>query len=290
MQLPIHIARKIQQLLTPGERLPGSSMQHAVVNKLLEDGILQKQQTSKTKAVIFISQPTNVAAYLHNNFGISNLEEYIRSFDGETQSRSENVLVSGNSKLQQVRTFKGFLLNCYNAVPGSMDGNPVTLQPLPGSYIYLHNYEHFVPDPSITIVGMENPENFRLIEQQRYLFEGIQPLFVSRYPQSNDLVKWLASIPNPYLHFGDLDFAGIRIYISEFKKHLGDKARFFVPPNTEALLQQYGNRHLFNKQYGPFDEFIDDNDEPGIQALLQLLLRYKKVLEQELLIASVAGK
>ena len=46
-------------------------------------------------------------------------------------------------------------------------------------------------------------------------------LFVCRYPQSNDLIKWLQSIPNRYLHFGDLDFAGINIYLNEFKKYLG---------------------------------------------------------------------
>jgi len=37
-------------------------------------------------------------------------------------------------------------------------------------------------------------------------------LFVSRYPQtqSKDLLNWLQSIPNPYLHFGDFDLTGNR--------------------------------------------------------------------------------
>lgn len=290
MQLPLSIAKKIQQLLRTGERLASSSMQHAIVNKMLEDGLLQKQITGKTKGLIFIDQPTNVAAYLHNHFGISNLEEYIASFDALEQTRANNVLVSGNSKLQLVRTFKGFLVNSYQPVAATLAGEVITIAPLPGTYTFIHDYEHFVPDPTITIIGIENPENFRRIHEQRYLFAHLQPLFVSRYPQSNDLVKWLASIPNAYLHFGDLDFAGIRIYQSEFKKHLGDKARFFLPPNTEALLQQYGNRDLFNKQYALFDEVMFEHGEPGIQALIQLLLKYKKVLEQELLITSVAGK
>jgi len=283
MKLPRHIAKKLQQLLLPGETIASSNMQHPVVTKLLEDSILQKQQTGKTKALFFISNPDAVAAYLHNHFGISNLAEYIASVEAAEQSRAGNVLASGDSKLQTIRTFKGFLVNSYQPVAAMLGGNPVMIHPAPGTYTYIHEYENFVPDQAVSIVGIENPENFRLIHQQQYLFADIQPLFVSRYPQSNDLVKWLAAIPNPYLHFGDLDFAGINIYQHEFKKQLGSKASFFVPPHTEALLQKFGNKELFNRQYNPLINY-QENTEASIQQLLQLILQYKKVLEQEVFI------
>lgn len=79
---------------------------------------------------------------------------------------------------------------------------------------------------------IEDPSNFRHLQKQRKLFGDIHPLFVSRCPQSKDLIKWLQTIPNRYLHFGDFDFAGLNIYINEFKKHLHDIASFYLPRQT----------------------------------------------------------
>ncbi|MBC7534251.1 MAG: metallophosphoesterase [Ferruginibacter sp.] len=273
----------MRQLLLPGEKIPISAMRHPVVHKMLEDAVLQKQQISKAKALLFIPGKESMSDYLHNHFGISDLEEYINTLESEEQSRAGNVAISGNSKLQAVRTFKGFLINTYDAVPAVQNKKPIVIQPITGSYTYIYDYENFIPDAAVTIVGIENPENFRQIEKQRYLFANIQPLFVSRYPQSNDLVKWLSAIPNNYLHFGDLDFAGINIYQNEFKKHLCNKASFFIPGNVEALLMQYGNRELFNRQYNPALDY-SQNVSPAVGTLVQLFLQHKKVLEQEVFI------
>ena len=261
-------------------------MHHTVVTKMLDDGLLQKQQIGKTKALLFIYNKENVASYLSNHFGIGNLQEYITVIESEDQSRAVNVAVSGNSKLQPVRTFKGFLVNSYDAIKATLNGNPITIHPLPGSYTFIHDYENFVPDPAITIVGIENPENFRLVERQRYLFPNIKPLFVSRYPQNNDLIKWLSAIPNHYLHFGDLDFAGISIYLFEFKKHLGEKTSFLLPENTEILLEKFGNRELFNRQYSSVADH-SLNTEKNVEKALRLILKYKKALEQEIFINEV---
>ena len=91
------------------------------------------------------------------------------------------------------------------------------LYPTEGTFQFIYDYERFILPADITIVGIENPENFRQISQQQYLFKDIKPLFVCRYPQnqSKDLLKWLQSIPNSYLHFGDFDLAGIGIYLNE---------------------------------------------------------------------------
>lgn len=116
------------------------------------------------------------------------------------------------------------------------------------------------------------------------MFSTINPLFVSRYPQnqSKDLLKWLHSIPNSYLHFGDFDFAGIGIYLNEYKKHLGDKAQFFIPENIEFLLDNYGNRALYDKQKLNFEQ--QAIKEENLTKLIALLHKYKKGLEQEIFI------
>ncbi|WP_460562105.1 hypothetical protein [Ferruginibacter profundus] len=270
----------MQQLLQPGQTLAGSCMQHASVTKMLDDGLLQKQQTGKTKTLLFITGKEKVAAYLSNHFGINDLDEYISTLESNEQSRAANIAVSGNSKLQTVKTFKGFLVNSYNAINCTLNGRPFQINPAAGSYTFIHDYETFIPDAAVTIIGIENSENFSHIDKQQYLFEGLQPLFVSRYPQSNHLVKWLSGIPNQYLHFGDLDFSGISIYHSEYKKYLGERATFFLPEDIVMRLEKYGNKDLFNKQYNPLVNYAAD--EQNIQELLRLIFKYKKVLEQEI--------
>ena len=131
---------------------------------------------------------------------------------------------------------------------------------------------------------MENPENFRYIDKQKYLFEEIKPLFVSRYPQSQskDMIKWLLNIPNNYLHFGDFDFAGINIYLNEYKKYLGDKATYFIPENIERLMSQYGNIELFYSQ--TINSTLSNSNENGLLSLIKLINKTHKGLEQEILI------
>ncbi len=287
MKLPLHIAKKLQQLLQPLYTIAGSNMQHASVSKMLDDGILQKQQTGKIKSVLFIPDTAKVASYLSNHFGISNLDAYIANLENKELSRAANVAVSGNSKLQSVRTFKGFLVSSYCSINTSLNGRLFPIYPISGSYIFIHDFENFIPAASVTIVGIENPENFRQISKQQYLFDGLQPLFVSRYPQSKDLIKWLSAIPNRYLHFGDLDLSGISIYQNEYKKHLGNRAVFFLPKNTEPLLQQFGSKELFNRQYNPQIHYAGYEDK-NVQELLTLIFKYKKVLEQEIFISADA--
>ena len=119
-----------------------------------------------------------------------------------------------------------------------------------------------------------------------YLFGGIKPLFVSRYPQNQckDLIKWLQTIPNPYLHFGDLDFSGIGIYLNEFKKHLGNRATFFIPSNAEELLERYGNRELYDNQKRNFS--MEEIEEIKLNQLITMIHEYKRGLEQEVFIKS----
>ena len=96
------------------------------------------------------------------------------------------------------------------------------------------------------------------------------------------MIKWLQSIPNSYLHFGDLDFGGINIYLNEFKKHLGKRANFFVPSNTKELLERYGKRELYEIQKTHFSE--GSIEEIKLKELIALIHECKKGLEQELFI------
>jgi hypothetical protein len=281
MKLSLSIAEKLL-LMTNGERIPYSQLKNEVINELISDGVLYKH--GKQKSVIQLIDNKSFNIILQTRFGISDLNFYIETLKKVNPIRSELVESSSNSKLKTIRTFKGFLVNSYLPINAFLNGESIIIKPNEGLFQFIHDFENFIPKSDVTIIGIENPENFRQIVRQQYLFQDLKPLFVSRYPQnqSKDLIKWLQTIPNSYLHFGDFDFAGINIYLNEFKKKLGDKATFFVPEDTENKIIKFGNRKLYDVQSYTLDSSVVL--ENNLQNLISILHKHKKGLEQEIFI------
>lgn len=281
MKLPISIAEKLI-LLQNGEKIPFSKLKNPIIDSMIDNGILKVQTQGRSKRQIYLANRNLLAPYLKNHFGIDSLDSYVEVYQKEDLSRAEAIEISSNSKLKSIRTFKGFLVNCFQPVECKLNNRLITIQPQEGTFTFIYDYDKFTPSDNITIAGIENPENFRQIQKQKRLFKNIQPLFVSRYPQSKDLIKWLQTISNNYLHFGDFDFAGLNIYWNEYKKHLKDKAKFFLPPDIETLISSKGNRDNYHNQTIQFDE--KEVEEENVLTLLRLIGKYKKGLEQEILI------
>lgn len=156
--------------------------------------------------------------------------------------------------------------------------------PPEGSYAFIYDYETFSIPGDVLVVGIENSENFRRIRQQRWLFDRMFPdrriLFVSRYPQneSHDLVKWLGGIPNEYVHFGDLDLAGIRIFLTEFHRYLGSRSSFLIPPDYETRISN-GSRERYDAQL-PYTKRLT-TDNPHLQQLIDCIHKYHRGYDQE---------
>jgi hypothetical protein len=277
MSLTRNIAEKLQ-LLANGGQLQGSSMKGAIVDELVADHIIDVAISGRTHRTYTISNRQALHNWLYNRFAINDLAAYIELLHNPAAGRVEMARAAANTKLRQSRAFTGFMLHTCQPLHCTLNGQPLLLQPQPGLFHFISDFERFLPPADVVIVGVENAVNFKLANRQLHLFPGIVPVFVSRYPQSQhaDLIQWLQTIPNPYLHFGDLDFAGINIYYNEYKCHLGEKARFFVPAGLEAYLQSSGNPALYNQQ-----KLLATVDEPAIVQLTELLHRYKKGLEQE---------
>lgn len=281
IKVPLHIAEKLLRLLQ-GESIPSSLAKHSLIDDLVLEGIIQRK--GRIQKSLLLSDNKALNTYLQNNCSINDLQQYIQVSKKESVTRSELVAVSSDSKLTTVRTFKGFLVNCYSPIEATLDGKQFAINPVDGIFQFIYDFEKFSLSPDITIIGIENPENFRRIDKQKYLFKEIKPLFVSRYPQnqSKDLIKWLQTIPNNYLHFGDFDFAGIGIYLNEYKKHFTDKARFFVPENIDELLKEFGNKKRYDEQKINFD--IKSIQEENLLQLITTIHKYRKGLDQEILI------
>ncbi len=279
--LPLSVAEKLL-LLAGGESLPASALKNPITDELINDNIVAERITGRTRRSLYLPHREALAAWLYNRFQINDLANYIEALKEENTTRARAVDVANNSKLLGGRTYKGFLLNSFAPVQGTLHGQPFIVHPPEGTFQFVYDYEAYRPDSSVVIVGVENMESFRFVGRQATYFAAHSTLFVSRYPQeqAHDLMKWLRSIPNNYIHFGDFDFAGIGIYLNEYKKHLGERASFFIPDHLEVLLERHGNRALYDQQKAP----ATPAGEPALDQLVALLHKYKMGLEQEALL------
>lgn len=278
MKLNLKIA-KILQLLIAGHTIAASQAKSKIIDDLVFENILISK--GKHRKTIELLNENDLRVYLANQLQIFDLEQYVKALENQNATRADLVKVSTDSKKSKERAFKGFLINCYQSIEIELNNKKTTIHPIDGSFVFIYDFESFKIPENITVVGVENAKNFRQIQQQKYLFEEITPMFISRYPQSQskDFINWIKSVPNNYMHFGDFDLAGIGIYLNEYKKHLAEKAQLFIPKNIAIDIRQNGNRVRYNKQHQNFK--TDDIQEPNIKELLQLIHLEQKGLDQE---------
>jgi len=279
-KLPVSIAKKLLALST-GETLRRSIFNKEWLKLLRDEEVVRLIQRGRTQAKVSITSNETLESFLKNRYNIDNLQAYVEALQSESLSGQEAHEVAGNTKLRKNRTHKGFLINSLKPVQAQLNGRSLRIAPPDGSFIFVHDFESFSLLEDVTIVGIENPENFRKVKKQDHLFSE-QSLFVSRYPFSGDLKKWLQSVSNPYLHFGDIDLAGIAIYEQEFKSDIGSRASFYIPPEVKHLLETKGSRRLYNQQYQKYRSLT--SSDPAVQEVIDIIHRYKKGLEQEALI------
>jgi hypothetical protein len=278
MKLTLKIAKVFVRLIN-GESVPNSTAKSQIIEELIAENILFRK--GKHQKHLELINEEGLLLYLANQLQINNLHDYILALENEESTRAEFVKITTDSKHSKERTFKGFLVNSYLAIKAELNEQEIIINPSTGSFTFIYDYETFKIPNGITVVGVENPRNFRHIQEQNYLFEDINPLFISRYPQNQnkDFIKWMKSIPNNYLHFGDFDIAGIGIYINEYKCHLLNKASFFIPENIEIAIKKNGNRKRFDNQKTNFD--IKKIQESKIKDLIRIINSEKKGLDQE---------
>lgn len=283
MKLTLKIAKLLVRL-TEGESIPNSLAKSKLIDDLVAENILFKK--GKHRKTIELLDEKSLYVYLVNQLQIQNLKNYIEALENEDATRADFVKITSDSKHSKERAFKGFLVNSYNPIKVQLNAKKIIIHPSIGSFTFIYDCETFKIPREITVVGVENAKNFRQIQQQKYLFENITPLFISRYPQNQnkDFIKWMASIPNNYLHFGDFDLAGIGIYLNEYKPYLSEKASFFIPDNIQEDIKKYGNRKRFNIQKLNFE--INKIQEPELLDLIAIINTEKKGLDQEFYIRS----
>ena len=269
------------QALIAGEQVAGSKLNSKLCDELLAEGMLLVTSHGSRK-----SYRARDAEAL-KRFLIDKDESFRILEVNVLDSRASMAAETGNSKLVMVRSCPGFPINSYEPIECFLDGKPFMVNPQEGSFLFVAGWEKFIIPEDVVVIGLENMENFRMIRKQRAFFEEYlqthelsnRVLFVSRYPQSTDLRRWLCAIPNHYLHFGDFDLAGINIFLFEFQQYLGkERSSYLIPDDIGSRLQS-GSRERYDEQYCRFKDIKSDVCE--LQQLIDLICHERKAYDQE---------
>ena len=223
-------------------------------------------------------------------------------------TRAQLVEAFGDSKMRAIRSCPGFPVNVFQPLsvelgPADQSGKRphILLGPVEGAFTFISDWQNFRIPADVLVVGVENMENFRKVSRQRHLFAGYGApiLFVSRYPQSGDLVAWLKSIPNRYLHFGDFDLAGISIFLTEFRIPIdgipdsGGRTEFFIPDGIENLLAK-GSPERYQDQIERFQTQVERllslaPHDTRLHRLVSLIHTHRRGYDQEGLLPPQPG-
>ena len=261
--------------LINGESVASSALPKHIAETLCSEGFLTVRAQGSRRSFSAIDTRA-LRNYLSAKYGD------LDGGDDNYHTRAQQASVSGNSKQVYVRSCPGFPVNSYEPIGCMLNGCEFIIAPQEGSFIFVADWKTFVVPEDIVIVGIENMENFRMIRQQRELFESTignkRLLFVSRYPQSADLRMWLQRITNPYIHFGDFDLAGIHIFLTEFYPYLGNRASFLIPVDIEKRLKN-GSMERYNLQYLRFHNL--ETDIAPLQNLINTINIHHRCYDQE---------
>lgn len=274
------ISASIQALLA-GKQVAGSRLNSKLLDELSAEGLLLVIPRGSRKSY----RARDMEAL--KRFLIDKDESFRIIEVNASDSRATMAAETGNSKLVMVRSCPGFPVNSYERVECFLGGDSFPVNPQEGSFLFVSDWKKFTIPEDVVVIGVENMENFRMIRRQRRFFEeylhthGLSDkvLFVSRYPQSTDLRRWLCTIPNHYLHFGDFDLAGINIFLFEFQQYLGkERSSYLIPTDIESRLKS-GSRKRYDEQYYRFKDIKSDACE--LQQLIDLIHHERKTYDQE---------
>lgn len=281
MKITIALIDKLN-LLRNGESLPASQLKGEWVDDLVRDGVLISTSHGSRRTLFAPNAETLCKALTFVDERFCNMELLRESLLSENTLRSQQASSTGNSKLVMARSCPGFPVNSYEAIPCTLNGREFVVNPQEGCFLFVADWQSFFVPDDVVVVGIENMENFRMIRQQRDLFEQCignnRLLFVYRYPQSVDLRSWLQIIPNRYIHFGDFDLAGINIFLTEYNAYLGNRSSFLIPSDIERRLAK-GTIERYNDQYQKFKSI--KSNIPEIQHLIDIINRYHRCYDQE---------
>lgn len=284
-KLRLNDARSLLSLIN-GRKVKKGDLSKDLRERLLRANVVAFTQEGVSKFITPI-RPDLVKSIAAELAGTDDLEGYLHTLEkikaGGHPTRHEAAQLVNDTKAFGTDIMNGIRLNSIEPIIISFDKKEFTIDPPIGTCIEIDEQSLFEIDPELLIVGVENYSTFMRIKDYSYLFnDGGHYLFTYRSTFGKNSygkwIDWLKRIPNRYIHFGDLDKGGLKIYIDAFRSVLGERAEFLLPDNYETLIRN-GSTKLYNEQY---DLALPDvTKDPRIKPLLDAIEKYHKSCEQE---------
>ena len=335
-------ARQILTMLS-GEEVASSKLSPRMAGLLRQEGLLlMKSNGSRCKYRMADAMREPCRVFLTQQFGLKcSLEEWIgfrerlsrkihsgllethfgfqEEHSESIDTRSELVEKMGDSKYRKVRTFRGFLVDCYMPIEANLNHRPFLLNPQEGSSVFINAPETFEIPEDVVVVGMENAENFMQIRKQKYIFDasaveekdlssveekdlssveekdlssveekdlssGVHQekrcLFVSRYPQENLSDLRAWLMRIPNRYIHFGDFDLAGVHIYLSEFYAHLGDRAsFFIPSDIEERLADGNPSLYDQQYARFKNM--EVTDARLQPLVDMIHRYRKGYEQE---------
>jgi hypothetical protein len=266
-----------------------SKQNKALLEIFLEENILQKSK-KKNSFIVYTNNNEQLRNFIRERYGILNLEDYYELLNNPNSTKSESAQITSDSKTKRTKVYTGFFVRTFDDIEGSLNGENINLKTLKGSSLFISDFRNLIIPENVTIVGIENPETFYLIENYKHYFDKIEPLFLLRF-NNKAFIEWLKLIPNKYLHFGDFDLSGIAIYILEYRNKIGsERCNYFTPKNIDKLIGNSKNYTDYVKQLNDLKVIgLDFDNYPEIKDLASIIKKYRKTIEQEALMKPSAS-
>ncbi len=273
--LRLSIAKTLQKLRVQKEINGSEFRDKKFLEELKEEKIVHIKQLSSKRVKIILLK--NFDDYLLNKFNISNLENYIEILSKKDVSRNELSHISNDTKIKATKVQGGIYVNTLEEIHIKIDDEICLINPLINGAIFINHLSKIQVDKNILVVIVENFQNLLAMKKQKYLFSGFDKkmLFIFR---NSYLYKYLPEFETEILYFGDIDLAGISIFLNDINPKIKTKSSFFIPKDIEFRIQK-ANSKLYYKQYEQYKNL--DSKQKYISNLIKLLHKYKKTIEQE---------
>lgn len=273
-------------LLAEEKSIRASLLSRTLLDTLTGEHLVSVKREGRSY-IVRASNSELILGFAKRLAGTDDLESYLSTLEGQQAgikpTRTEAARLVNDTKAFGTDIMKGIRLNTIKPVTVSFDGEDFVVDLPRGMSVEIDEQGFLEIDPEIVVIGVENYATFMRIKDYVHLFpEKERSLFTYRSTGGKDSygkwIEWLKRIPNRYIHFGDLDKSGLRIYIDSFRSVLGDRAEFLIPENYEELIRN-GSSKLYNEQYG--QAAPDVSKDPRIKPLLEAIERHHKCCEQE---------
>jgi len=245
--------KTLQKLLNEKE-VNFSTVPAKLKNELLDEGLIRIQIISANKKKIVITEDFKKVYY--------NLDEIDNS-----NNRAELIKSKTDTKAKKISPQDGLYLN------GKCKLLDFELPITNNSVVFLKDIPDIASD--ILVVCVENFENIVYARQQFQYFRDNNILFVYR---NSAVLRFIKDLKNDIIYFGDIDLAGINIYLNEIKPK-NKNIVLFIPENIKNIILEYGSKKLYEKQINKYKNLTSDDEK--IQKLINMINQEQKALEQE---------